>query len=647
MSCGLPCRSLRSAPDGGRASIASKTGCVRGWHFCGFDRWRRDKRRRIDSPRRETGPPPTCDNGCRRVEDTGEADLPISSPGSGRGLRAWDFLIWAWYILSMATADTERPIFYFCKPCGAVHLMAMVRGRTTVDLIRESALGDEQAISELVQETAPDFLAFVAKRSSCDPEYIVNEVLANVLRRLPELDLPSETEFRAYVYRSLRNRLADEARRSTPVTVPIDAMADSTAPTVEFEGEVVRRLSLSSLLDRLTPAQRAVISSRFLHGLSLEETAVRVGKPVRSVKALQNRGLRSLRLAAGAVVVVILLVLGLLVVRDRVDTDLQPVDTNGGLVDDSRTDGDSSREGGDATSTDRTDDDVDLRTDASTTTVAVDNGGGEAPQVGGPVGAVPGMGAEAVRAGASGVPAGAAPATPAGGGGSGDPGAGEAVSGSPATAASPTPTAAPAPAPTTTAAPGAPRCVSLEGPQTVSEGTTSSYRLLFDTASGSERIVRINVEPGSAAWVGSPSGVDNQDIMWGGYYTTWLTAPLLPPVQTGTVYNRVLVPGNGLLGLLSSDHPMVGPADATWDYSILSGGVVQQSPWVDVRVPAGALRSDPIEIKAYAEKVTIDMHGNHTGYDEVGERFGLASSGCSTSVVVANTSTQVFINNNF
>jgi len=533
--------------------------------------------------------------------------------------------------------------------------MAMVRGRTTVDLIRESALGDEQAISELVQETAPDFLAFVAKRSQCDPEYIVNEVLANVLRRLPELDLPSETEFRAYVYRSLRNRLADEHRRSTPVTVPIDALPDSTGPTVEFEGDVIRRMSLSSLLDRLTPAQRAVISSRFLHGLSLEETAVRVGKPVRSVKALQSRGLRSLRLAAGVAAMVMLLVLGLLVFRDRVQTDLQPVDTNGGLVDGSRTDGEGGREGGDATSTDRTDQsgEVDLRSEASTTTVPVDNGGGEAPQVGGPVGAVPGLGVEAARSGGPGLPTGTSPSAPVGTGGRGVdpapastvPADGTTVPSSPTTAAAPTSTTVAVPDTTTTAAAGAPRCLALEGPTAVFEGMTNSYRLSFDKASSTDRIVRISVEPGSAAWVGSPAGVDNQDIMWGGYYTTWLTAPLLPPVQTGTVYNRVLVPGSSLLSILATDHPMVGPADATWDYSILSGGAVQQSPWVDVRVPAGALRSDPIEIKTYAEKITIDMKGNRTGYDELGERFGLTSPGCSTSVVVANTSTQVFVNN--
>ncbi len=536
--------------------------------------------------------------------------------------------------------------------------MAMVRGRTTVELIRESALGDEQAISELVQETAPDFLAFVAKRSQCDPEYIVNEVLANVLRRLPELDIPSETEFRAYVYRSLRNRLADEARRSTFVTVPIDSMADSTAPTVEFEGDVIRRMSLSGLLERLTPAQRAVISSRFLHGLSLEETAVRVGKPVRSVKALQSRGLRSLRLAAGVAAAVIIVLLGLLVFRGRVDTDLQPVDTNGGLVDGSRTDGDGGPEGGDATSTDGTDQvgDTELRSDGSTTTVAVDNGGGEAPLVGGPVGAVPGIGAEAARSsGAAGGPL-VTTATPVGGGAS--PGTGPAstvpggattLPGSPTTTPAPVPvsTTVPAPVTTTAVAAGAPRCLAVEGPTAVFEGMTNSYRLSFDKADTADRIVRISVAPGSAAWVGSPAGVDNQDIMWGGYYTTWLTAPLLPPVQTGTIYNRVLVPASDLLKILPSNHPMVGPADATWDYSILSGGVVQQSPWVDVRVPAGALRSDPIEIKTYAEKITVDMHGNHTGYDELGERFGLGATGCTTSVVVANTSTQVFVNNTF
>ena len=548
--------------------------------------------------------------------------------------------------------------------------MAMVRGRSTVELIRESALGDELAITELVQEMAPEFLAFVAKRSHCDPEYIVNEVLANVLRRLPDLDIPSENEFRAYVYRSLRNRLADEGRRAAVATVPIDALAEGAAPTVEFESDVVRRLSMSALLDRLTPAQRAVISSRFLHGLSLEETAVRVGKPVRSVKALQSRGLRSLRVAAGVIGVVAVLVLGLLVFRSRVDSDLQPVDTNGGQIEPDR--GDGTDDGGRKVSGDG-----ETETDGTLSTVDVDNGGGVSPPVGGPIGAVTGFGsnlhdraggtlsgdgptgagtslpASAGDPGGSGPGAGGSPSSPASpgttvvGGPVGAP-VPITVPGGPTTAPAPAPTPAPVPSTTVTAAPvSAPRCLSVEGSTVITEGTTTSYRLLFDKAATYDRTWRVNVTAGTAAWVANPAGLDNQDIMWGGYYTTWLVAPLLPPVQTGTIYGKVLVPGNGLLGLLSTDHPMVGPADATWDYSLLSGGVIQTQPFVDVRVPAGALLSDPIEVRAHKEKVTIDVHGNHVGYEESGESFGLGTGACSTTISIVNASTQVFVNNTF
>lgn len=67
--------------------------------------------------------------------------------------------------------------------------MAMAPGRTTVELIRESALGDEQAIPELVQETAPDSLAFVAKGSQCDPENLVDEVLAKAYAEKVTIDM--------------------------------------------------------------------------------------------------------------------------------------------------------------------------------------------------------------------------------------------------------------------------------------------------------------------------------------------------------------------------------------------------------------------------------------------------------------------------
>ena len=70
------------------------------------------------------------------------------------------------------------------------------------------------------------------------------------------------------------------------------------------------------------------------------------------------------------------------------------------------------------------------------------------------------------------------------------------------------------------------------------------------------------------------------------------------------------------------DHAAVGPKDASWDYTVSKGGVIQAGGEVMVLVKAGETASDAFTIDAWKEKVTVDLDaGNASGYNEGTETF--------------------------
>ena len=77
----------------------------------------------------------------------------------------------------------------------------------------------------------------------------------------------------------------------------IQSNHDDPAYLAEIEME---RVHLRRAVNRLTPEQQQVIVLKFLEGLSNEEIARVIDKPVGAVKALQHRGLATLRDLLGA-----------------------------------------------------------------------------------------------------------------------------------------------------------------------------------------------------------------------------------------------------------------------------------------------------------------------------------------------------------
>lgn len=123
--------------------------------------------------------------------------------------------------------------------------------------------------------------------------------------RLDQLEFDAAPQMWAYLYRILRSRMIDERRAHKPIELHENQSIEILLPESNgFDEEVVDRQLVDDLLDRLTNEQREILEMRFLHDLSIEETASRTGRTQTAVKGLQRRAIRSLSAAAVVLAVV-------------------------------------------------------------------------------------------------------------------------------------------------------------------------------------------------------------------------------------------------------------------------------------------------------------------------------------------------------
>lgn len=127
---------------------------------------------------------------------------------------------------------------------------------------------DAAAAEDAVQET---LIAIHGKRATYDPAQ----------------------PFTAWVYGIARYKLVDEYRRSKRrATVPLDEAAILFVGG-DAEAAMTRR-DLEKLLDKLTPAKRALVSAVKLDGDSIADIAARTGLSESAVKVNVHRAIKSL-----------------------------------------------------------------------------------------------------------------------------------------------------------------------------------------------------------------------------------------------------------------------------------------------------------------------------------------------------------------
>lgn len=167
-------------------------------------------------------------------------------------------------------------------------------------LVARAQAGDADAMAALLDRHF-DFVNAICLRTLRDPaaaEDLRQEVLSRVASRIRSFD--QRSSFRTWVFVIARNLALNEIRSQRRAPIPTDEIEAVTgaAPRTEAE-DVANRLDVDAALARLSGDRRDVIVLRYLHDLSYEEIADRLGIPVNTVRTRLRRALGDLRVIMG------------------------------------------------------------------------------------------------------------------------------------------------------------------------------------------------------------------------------------------------------------------------------------------------------------------------------------------------------------
>jgi RNA polymerase sigma factor (sigma-70 family) len=160
-------------------------------------------------------------------------------------------------------------------------------------------LGAEWAWTSIYRGFSPAILGFMRAKGADDPEGLTGEVFLQVVRDLVRFS-GGVQDFKAWVFTIARNRFLDERRASSrrATTPQPDEFFESHGEIGDVEEEALSALGterVKELIARLSPDQQDVLLLRIVADMSLEEVAKVLDKRIGAVKALQYRGLASLR----------------------------------------------------------------------------------------------------------------------------------------------------------------------------------------------------------------------------------------------------------------------------------------------------------------------------------------------------------------
>ena len=162
--------------------------------------------------------------------------------------------------------------------------------------------GSEAAWQELYADLAPVVLGYLRANGSPDPEDVLSETFLQVARDIERFE-GDWSGFRGWVFVIAHHRMIDARRHSA--RRPVELSAEPPEPPGRADDaadEALARIGVEEVqrvLSALSEDQRAVLLLRVIGDLSVEDVAKAVGKRPGAVKALQRRGLASIKRELG------------------------------------------------------------------------------------------------------------------------------------------------------------------------------------------------------------------------------------------------------------------------------------------------------------------------------------------------------------
>jgi RNA polymerase sigma-70 factor (ECF subfamily) len=166
------------------------------------------------------------------------------------------------------------------------------------DVLAAARTGAAWAFEVLYRDLAPVVTGYLRLHGAVEPDDLASETFIGVFTGLSGFS-GDEGALRAWVFTIAHRRLVDDwRRRSRRIQVVDDADLLAEQFGGDVEDDVLVRVSaetVQELCGGLPTDQRAVLLLRILADLTVEQVAQVMGRSEGSVKALQRRGLRTLR----------------------------------------------------------------------------------------------------------------------------------------------------------------------------------------------------------------------------------------------------------------------------------------------------------------------------------------------------------------
>lgn len=168
--------------------------------------------------------------------------------------------------------------------------------QTTLDAAKAGA---EWAWAHFYSDLAGTVTGYLRSRGADDAEDLASETFLQVARNIKTFDGNYES-FRSWVFVIAHRRLLDSRRANgrQPKTVSDDAHLAGTADNQNVDDEALGHIAtekIEALFACLTEDQRDVLALRVIGDLTVEQTALTLGKRIGAVKSLQRRALASVK----------------------------------------------------------------------------------------------------------------------------------------------------------------------------------------------------------------------------------------------------------------------------------------------------------------------------------------------------------------
>jgi len=164
-------------------------------------------------------------------------------------------------------------------------------------LVRRAQQQDQVAFTQLYEAHFDRIYRYVALKigDRTEAEDMTQQVFLNALQSISSFKWKG-IPFSAWLFRIAHNQVVDYLRRKKKQAVPLNESLLRSDSNPQLMAE--RNLDIEQLISatqRLTRAQREVISLRFAGELSVAEVAKIMGKSQGAVKALQHSAIVALR----------------------------------------------------------------------------------------------------------------------------------------------------------------------------------------------------------------------------------------------------------------------------------------------------------------------------------------------------------------